>query len=94
MPIIFFPNTQQQILARGERLGFCKKLLLAIGVPVDVQSAFSEDVYTITKHHPPVLQLTDEEARRRSEANAKRQEEERKHNPNPGAKPKVWTPRG
>ena len=94
MPIIFFPNTQQQIIARGERLGFCKKLLLAIGVPVDVQSAFSDDVYTITKHHPPVLQLTDEEAKRRSEANAKRQEEEAKKNPKPGREPRLYVPRG
>ena len=94
MPIIFFPNTQQQIIARGERLGFCKKFLLAIGFPVDVQSAFTDDVWTLTRHHPPIMQITDDEARRRSEENVKRAAEEAKKNPNPGAKPRLYVPRG
>lgn len=92
MPIIFNPGTQQQIIARGERLGWCKKVLLAIGYPVDVQSAYSDDFYTITKYQPPILQLSDEEASRRQEAARRAAGAEQKRNPNPGPKPRVWTP--
>ena len=94
MPVIFFPNTQQQVIARGDRLGWMKKLLLWLGFPVDVRSAYNEDVWTLTKHHPPILQITEDEAMRRRAEGQARAEAEAKKNPNPGAKPRLYVPGG
>lgn len=93
MPLVFLPNTQQQVVARGERLGWCKKFLMWVGWPVDVQSQFSDDVYTITKHHPPILQIKDEDAMRRRAAARAQSEAEAKKSPNPGREPRIVIPK-
>ena len=93
MPIIFNPNSEQQIVGRGERLGICKKILMFVGFPVDIRSPYSEDIYTVSKYYPPILQITDETATRRQEIARERAIAEKKRNPNPGAGPKQVIPK-
>jgi hypothetical protein len=94
MPIIFNPNSEQQIVGRGERLGICKKILMFVGFPVDIQSPYSEDIYTVSKYYPPVLQITDETAKRRQAIAQERAVAQAKRNPNPGSEPRRIVPKG
>jgi hypothetical protein len=94
MPIIFNPNSEQQIVGRGERLGICKKILMFVGFPVDIRSPYSEDIYTVSKYYPPVLQITDDAAQRRVAIARERAAAEKKRNPNPGNAPKAIVPKG
>jgi len=90
MPTVYFPNTKEQVVARGYRLGFCKKFLIFIGFPFDVQAASSDDIYTISKQIPPILQITDDvAAKRKAQAEARAAEEAKK-----GRKPNFIMPGG
>jgi len=92
MPIIFYPGLKEQIVARGERLKWRHRICMAFGIPFDVETLSSQDVYTISKYLPPTLQLTDDAAARRIAEGQARAEAERKRMPNPGAKPKLFVP--
>ena len=94
MPIIFNPNSEQQIVGRGERLGICKKILMFVGFPVDIRSPYSEDIYTVSKYYPPVLQITDETAQRRQAIARAQAAANARRNPNPGPAPKAAMPKG
>lgn len=94
MPIIFFPNTQGQIVARGQRLKWRHRICMALGIPFDVQAFKSDDTYTLSKYLPPVLQIDDDTAAKRVAMAQAQAEAERKRNPNPNREPKKTIPGG
>jgi hypothetical protein len=65
-----------------------------VGFPVDIRAAYSDDLYTVSKYYPPVLQITDETAQKRQAMARERAIAEKKRNPNPGSEPKRIVPKG
>ena len=95
MPIIFHFLNGHNIIVRGERVAWWRRVLMALGFAVRFKDYDEPDLHYVSgKAVADARGLTEEAAaRRRAAAEAQRQEAQ-KANPNPGAKPRLYVPGG
>ena len=93
MPVIFHFLNGHNIIVRGERVVWWRRVLMALGFAVRFRDYDEPDLHYVSGKAVALTRgLTEEAAARRRAEGQARAEAEAKKNPNPGRKPRVWTP--